>query len=720
MAEIRIPGCRPEPLSSYLKALGLIRLLAAQVSPSITSRWVGDELSVETDLSVDQLVSFLVDEYAPTPLLAPWNKGSGFGVDDPTKSPTAFAAVQSIAESQADRFAEYRRSIQIARQLAATDGWLELTKEEQVSRCRSALPDAAVDWLDASVVLANDRLAFPPILGTGGNDGRFDFASNFMARLAELSGMTKRGRRSASSADLARAALMGDGVRLDPAAIGQFNPSAAGGPSSSPFGSAESLANPWEFVLALEGALLFGSAAARRLGSAVGVPSTPFMVQSSSAGYATSASEKSRGELWTPLWRHPTSFVELARVFTEGRAEYRGRQARSGLDMHRAMATLGVDRGLQQFGRYGFIERNGLATFAVPLGRIRVIEVAGAELFGQLDGWIGRLRRAPHLPASAAARVRRVDESQISFTRLDGRSEGDRQSRAVIVQGLLAELAALHRLAECSAAVADAAGSPLRGLHAADWLPLADDGSTEHQLAASIASLRPRGFGTGLVRGLVADHEFSGSPPAVMGFGARPVHEVLADCLARLALETRRSGRAAHQNGSFGDVFATSVGLAAVQHFLDGATDDRRLAELIHAYLLLDWRRPLAPASSHNEMNRMPTHPLFALVKPFFHHRPLQARSADGSFLPSPDWPRLLLADRGDDVAQHALRRLRINGLPPRLRSARRVASGGSARRIAAACLFPLSDRSVDRLLRQSAVVPQTVLVSPAKEEAPA
>lgn len=284
MVDVELPGCRPEPLGSYLKAVGLHRLVATQADPLATGRWSGDSFVLGSALDHDGLIGFIVDQYAPTPLLAPWNKGSGFGPDDATKSPTAFAAVETIASSTTRRLAAYRSAIEVARGMAASLGWSELSKIDQVSRCRGLLPDEAVEWLDASVVLTSDRLHFPPILGTGGNDGRFDFGSNFMGRLAEMLGLTVRRRGASTSKDLARAALLGESMRLDLSAIGQFDPVGAGGPASSPLGNADSLANPWDFILALEGALLFASAAARRLGATMGVPSVPFMVSASAAG----------------------------------------------------------------------------------------------------------------------------------------------------------------------------------------------------------------------------------------------------------------------------------------------------------------------------------------------------------------------------------------------------------------------------------------------------
>ena len=37
--EVLLPGCQPEPLSSYLKSLGVLRLVALQLDPEARGFW---------------------------------------------------------------------------------------------------------------------------------------------------------------------------------------------------------------------------------------------------------------------------------------------------------------------------------------------------------------------------------------------------------------------------------------------------------------------------------------------------------------------------------------------------------------------------------------------------------------------------------------------------------------------------------------------------------
>ncbi len=54
---------------------------------------------------------------------------------------------------------------------------------------------------------------------------------------------------------------------------------------------------------------------------------------------------------------------------------------------------MGVARGINQFERYGYIERNGLSNLAVPLGRFHVCPRPNQRLLDEVTPWIDRLRQ---------------------------------------------------------------------------------------------------------------------------------------------------------------------------------------------------------------------------------------------------------------------------------------------------------------------------------------
>ncbi len=75
-----LPGLRPEPLASYLTGLGLIRVVGEQADPDAAAAWAPDGLAVTT--TVQDIAAWLAASYVPTPVLSPWNNGSGFGAKD--------------------------------------------------------------------------------------------------------------------------------------------------------------------------------------------------------------------------------------------------------------------------------------------------------------------------------------------------------------------------------------------------------------------------------------------------------------------------------------------------------------------------------------------------------------------------------------------------------------------------------------------------------------
>jgi CRISPR-associated protein Csx17 len=86
-----LAGCTPTPLAHYLKALAVLRLIAEQADPQVRGWWKGERFFLLTRLDRPALLQFFLTTYAPTPLIAPWNGGSGFFPKDNTEGPDAIA-----------------------------------------------------------------------------------------------------------------------------------------------------------------------------------------------------------------------------------------------------------------------------------------------------------------------------------------------------------------------------------------------------------------------------------------------------------------------------------------------------------------------------------------------------------------------------------------------------------------------------------------------------
>src|ERR1019366_467420 len=103
-------------------------------------------------------------------------------------------------------------------------------KAHLIRRYRSELPDEVVAWMDAAMVLQEDKQNFAPLLGTGGNDGRLDFTQNFMQRIVSL-GLHKTEPANSNSCSLIENSLYATPATLNWGSVGQFAPGRAGGPN---------------------------------------------------------------------------------------------------------------------------------------------------------------------------------------------------------------------------------------------------------------------------------------------------------------------------------------------------------------------------------------------------------------------------------------------------------------------------------------------------------
>jgi len=299
---LSLGGCTAVTLSGYLQALGLLRALSRQADPAARLHWERDTAVLTTAMTAAELARWLSEDYAPSPVVSPWNAGSGFAGNG--KSPAAEQALQAFRESASPRFAALRAAIQAGDQVVAEarargwEGgtfWAEDHKPGVVRLCRASFPDDALPWLDTAVTLTLGDLQFSPLTGTGGNLGRQDLSATFLQRLALAAGPRADPARSLAWAE---AAMSGrEDVPYLREAVGQYDPGRAGGILSSPGEKADDagFANPWSFILSMEGTLLFASAVTRRLGSAVDNGAMPFLTRATSVGYGTAASGESKG-----------------------------------------------------------------------------------------------------------------------------------------------------------------------------------------------------------------------------------------------------------------------------------------------------------------------------------------------------------------------------------------------------------------------------------------
>lgn len=125
-----LEGCAPAPLAHYLKGLAVLRLVAEQKDAAARGFWKADRFHLATVLDQNGLERFFLEEYVPTPLLAPWNGGSGFYPKD-NKS-----GFEPMSHAAAPRFAPYRQAIALAEELVGD-------RDERPMRRRQGRDDPA-------------------------------------------------------------------------------------------------------------------------------------------------------------------------------------------------------------------------------------------------------------------------------------------------------------------------------------------------------------------------------------------------------------------------------------------------------------------------------------------------------------------------------------------------------------------------------------------------
>lgn len=713
---VELRGCTPEPLMSYLKALGVLRLVSEQADPNALGRWDRDGFILESALNGEDLANFFLADYSPAPILGPWAGGSGFFGNDNR------VAVQAIEKSSCDRLACYRKTIGCVLRILEAEGLADKptgpAKASLLRRYRREMPDAFVRWMDAAMALGEADEWFAPILGTGGNDGRLDFTQNFLQRIVDLKLHEERPRPAALS--LLRASLWGEPTAgLGKAAVGQFAPGRAGGPNATQGMEAGSTDNPWDFLLGLEGTLMMSAAAVRRLGvAATGRAAFPFTVSARPAGAAASSNEEAaeaRGELWLPLWKRPTSARELHLLFAEGRAELAGRPARDAVEFSRAVAGLGIDRGIHSFCRYGLFRRSGKSFLAVALERFEVPATRreAVDLLLSLDRWLAEFRRGANAdaPQRLQAAARRIESKIFDYCRYGNRAD---------LLGVLIALGAAER--DLAVTGGQRGGKqicrPIQGLSAV-WIDATNDGSAEFEIALALASIHGRPDAQAREPSLPvrANLEpvkqkkgvwvWDAAGPSVVWKGGSLVANMAA-VLDRRLLDGGKPSIGFHQQ----------VRTATVARFLAGETDDGRIEELLWALALV--RTASARDLRFTSAELPPPLPrAFALLKPLFLPWPIRFDGGRWRYSRKDDdavqiklEPRVLPLVRADRISEAcviAARRLFVSGLRPMFGPSSsggirevnaEIEEGIDPARLAASLLLPMNGHEIDRLLR--------------------
>jgi CRISPR-associated protein Csx17 len=735
--ELVLTGCTPVPLASYLKALGILRLVAEQADSSVRVSWRADQLVLHSSLDAGGLRNFLLWKYRPTPIISPWNGRAGFleGEEASESQRKGAVIVRNLIASRGSRLSGYRSVLcqirdlpaitelnavraQVKRlekakkaerlhdpeELKAAKAKEKYLKNQLLVRLRSELGDDFLQWIDACLALTDEDSATAPLLGSGGNEGSMDYSVNHLVALDQLIDRQTDEPTTAALSSIDEALFGNASVIETHANPGFLSPYGVGGANMSTGYNGEVTENAWNVVLMLEGALLFAASTTRRLqdqGSAY--LSFPFVMEAVRSGHGgVSIAESARSELWAPIWPDPLSLTELRSMLSEARATVGRRRAKNGLDMARSLAGLGVDRGIQSFQRYGFFERRGQGYYvAALLERREVRRSTATDLLNDLDTgyWLEKFRglaRKKNASQTEKSLVRRLEDQIFQLT-ASGNPAADLERLLMLLGDIELYLARSRE--------ARKACHPVPMLSPA-WLTAADDGSPEMALAAALAGLHARGHGDRDWRLPMRAHLSPIRPGSRLAWDAEAERDVLwqpnSNLSDNLAAALHRRLLVA-ERAELPDKplrAARRAGLADIADWLAGGIDEARLAALLPGLMLVR----LPAGTSPRGEREAPLPAAYRLLKPLFAtdeqlHRAGLLPAGRSLPLPAAIVRRLETGDVAGAV-EHAERRLRAAGI--RVAQARVGTAGIDGRQLLAALTVPIGNKALASLLPQA------------------
>ncbi|MBA5868894.1 MAG: type I-U CRISPR-associated protein Csx17 [Nitrospira sp. CR2.1] len=690
---LALPGLSPDSLGNYLASLGLLRVLSRRW-PSTRIAWRDEVLQmVGGPTTLDELLDELV----------------------------RVAATQTDADVGKREWTQYDK--------AWSDAQKEGTKVKSgvpLAAWQAAAQESALQLFAAHAV-PHARVSFNPLLGSGGNAGRRDFAAGWQKAVAALAVAPKpvegRGKRkadananSAAPSDERRnalqALLLGDPVTwmVEKLAAGSWFSEATKLYNSGQSPAREGQISPWAMVLACEGLAFLAGGASRRLGarSARAVGAFPFITQPIAAS-AEKEADRLRGEIWTPLWSRPMSLAEASTLFSRGRAELHGRGALTPAAFATAIRRRGVDAGVSEFRRYTLGRTTSSKTFE-PRLEARFSLETGADT-----------RRAA---SSTLACVTALIEHR-GFPRDGKRFVGLRGP----IESALLDVAAQPSNPEVGMALLDAVvcaldridrnrsfreGKIRWGPLPLEWLPslFADEQpGFEARLALSLVSafsvaqpFATYRFGVEWKYGQAyANYTHTERPPARWVWGPGELARVLAVVLSRRLLDQEADADGPRERGR-APLPATA---SQVRQWLAGDLDESLVSAWLSRLALFDWRR--VPQEVRALVPRGDSAPradgepaLLGLLQPLIDQRPLVIRDLSQNDLLSEE-----TGARTTEAARSLVTLLRAGNLDAALRlAASRYAMAGARLatfdvpfathhpdRLAAALLFTISDR---------------------------
>lgn len=397
--EVPIPGCYPGSLLGWLKGLGLM---------SVTDRrgfWRSDCFYLEVGSTSDVIETFLTG-YCPKPIANPWNKASGF---------LEVGGVDSYLETTAER---WKRVAATFKQIQSRLENEDLTKSSSDLKLslypalRKAIREQSFqDWLASALLIRNvdgkPKTELNPLLGTGGNVSSVDLAATYLSCCERLWNLQTGEVMSTAKAFVEAAiankplenSLVQEGILCHLSPIADFFGELQNSSQVEDYpgnGKSSQLANPVDFILAVEGLLNFsGCLAELEDGEFQGwsIALYPLLLEVNAGSADTSDRSKlSKHEVWLPLWNQPMNIEDFRADVLESLRFRLANQVSDTLDFLRLLANHSEGLKFDRYARFGFWQRKGQGNYAIHLG---LAVPGGSDIGSELRKWRKSIKPHP-------------------------------------------------------------------------------------------------------------------------------------------------------------------------------------------------------------------------------------------------------------------------------------------------------------------------------------
>ncbi len=394
---IKLPTTSPTSLLEYLKAVGLMAITGEK------GYWEQDQFKLNME-SAEQLVQFFIGEYEPKPIANPWNKDSGF---------LSGNKLSPFLTSQAERYKRIKQNYQNILEILSENVDIKQHNSKELKSILFPLlenkikDEAFADWLASvgtvTTYQGQETVQLNSLLGNGGNVSRNDLAFNYLDCCRQLWELDT-GNPTPECQTFAEAAIAGiahqkslvkKGIlcHLSPRNdyFGELDTS-SGSEDYPDNGVSTQLANPVDYVLAIEGLLQF-SGTVKTLKTERSYALYPLLLDMNAGSAQTSdRTENNKHECWLPLWSQPMD-VEQYRLDVSNYLQYRlNNQIKSTLDLLEELSNASQHLNFNRYSRFGFWPRKGRGDYAIHIG---IETPKGNDIGAELRTWRHSVRPRP-------------------------------------------------------------------------------------------------------------------------------------------------------------------------------------------------------------------------------------------------------------------------------------------------------------------------------------